>query len=95
MAKKHKPYIHMQEDEDDAVGDCGCVLERGDDGPLLRMCQMHEAAPELLEMLARIDFWLSVGLPQQEKARVSVLRDVRAILIKVKGPNGYARIVGS
>ena len=46
--------IWMQDYEERAAGDCGCVLEISpgtNENPALTMCQLHKAAPGLLAAL--------------------------------------------
>lgn len=50
--KTHTPYIWLQSDEEIGTADCGCELNnKGDDGPALFQCRLHDSAGELLSLL--------------------------------------------
>jgi len=60
---RSKPYIWLQEDESEGSAKCGCRLvnDLHGRGAAVFLCPMHEAAPEMLKTVMKIE---PTGVPK-------------------------------
>ncbi len=83
-----EPLIHLQEDEEGGIAECGCELTHDDNGcAMIHMCLVHDAAPGLLAVckVARdsMEYALEIEHPNSGeahnlKARLTMINETIA-----------------